>query len=85
MAAVLSRAEGVDRVVTDPSALDEPVDAHAYLMSLPGLLRLTPGEIPTGTYLHPDPALAARWSAEVALECEELPSAGVGAPIVALV
>lgn len=24
-----------------------------------------------------------RWSADVALECEELPSAGVGAPIVA--
>jgi len=66
MAAILSRAEGVDRVLSDPTALDEPVDAHAYLMSLPGLLRLTSAGIPVEPYLSPDPALASRWAAEVA-------------------
>lgn len=66
MAAVLARAGGVDRVVSDPSALDEPVDAHAYLMSLPGLLRLTPAGIPVDPYLGPEPAPAARRAAEVA-------------------
>ncbi len=66
LAPLMSRADGVDRVLSDLSAIDEPVEAHAYLMSLPGLLGITPGTLPRGRYLKPEPALAARWAAEIA-------------------
>ena len=70
MAAVLGRAEGVDRVVTDPSELDadggEPVDACADLLSLPALLGVGPSSVPRDPYLTAEPQRSARWASELA-------------------
>ena len=68
-AALLGRADGVARVVTDLAGLDEPVDAHAYLMSLPSLAERA-GEalatVPRPPYLRAEASAASRWAAELA-------------------
>lgn len=64
LAALLTRAEGVDRVVTDPSELaDEAIDAHADLLSVPALTGAGPATVPREPYLSADPERSARWAA----------------------
>ena len=64
---LLARAVGVDRVVTEASELtDEPVDAHADLLSLPALLGTGPSSMPRDVYLTPDPTQASRWASILA-------------------
>jgi hypothetical protein len=68
MVALLASAEGVDRVVTDPSAIgaQEVVDAQADLLSLPAVFWSSLTTIPREPYLKADPSLATRWASELA-------------------
>ncbi len=66
VAPLLSTAEGVERVISDLDSIGESIDFHSHLVTLPGLLRLTPADMLTIPYLRPDPDLAATWAAEIA-------------------
>src|SRR5439155_15380562 len=58
---------GLDRIV--PAGQPLPAcAAHAPLMSLPGLLKLTDADLPAARvpYLHPEPERVGRWRERVA-------------------
>jgi hypothetical protein len=60
MARLLSRCQGIDRVVTAPEGLPT-VEAQIAPLYLAGVFRPTPGAMRGDTYLSADTARVARW------------------------
>jgi hypothetical protein len=65
MARLMSRCDGVDRIVTTPERLP-PIQAQIPPLYLAAVFRTTPGTMKGDAYLSADPAAVERWRPAIA-------------------